>query len=44
MAHGIAALNLSVVRNIVISWVITLPIGAALSILFFYMLKGFFSA
>ena len=42
MAHGIAALNLGVVRNIVISWVITLPIGAAFSIVFFYMLKGFF--
>lgn len=40
MARGIAALNLGVVRNIVISWVITLPIGAALSIVFFYMLKA----
>ncbi|MEH6454335.1 MAG: inorganic phosphate transporter [Psychromonas sp.] len=43
MARGIAALNLGVVRNIVISWVITLPIGAALSIVFFYMLKAVFS-
>ena len=43
MARGIAALNLGVVRNIVISWVVTLPIGAGLSILFFYMLKGIFS-
>lgn len=43
MARGIAALNLSVVRNIVISWVVTLPIGAALSIVFFYMLKAAFS-
>ncbi|MCK5820225.1 MAG: inorganic phosphate transporter, partial [Psychromonas sp.] len=42
MAHGIAALNLGVVRNIVISWVVTLPIGAAFSVVFFYMLKGFF--
>jgi PiT family inorganic phosphate transporter len=40
MARGIAALNLGVVRNIVISWIITLPIGAALSIIFFYMLKA----
>lgn len=43
MARGIAALNLGVVRNIVISWIITLPIGAALSIVFFYLLKGIFS-
>ena len=43
MAKGIAALNLGVVRNIVVSWVVTLPIGAALSILFFYMLKAVFS-
>ena len=42
MAKGIAALNLGVVRNIVVSWVVTLPIGAALSILFFYMLKAAF--
>ena len=43
MARGIAALNLGVVRNIVISWVVTLPIGAGLSIVFFYMLKSIFS-
>ncbi len=43
MARGIAALNLGVVRNIVISWVVTLPIGAGLSIVFFFMLKGIFS-
>ncbi|WP_298939477.1 inorganic phosphate transporter [uncultured Psychromonas sp.] len=43
MARGIAALNLGVVRNIVISWVVTLPIGAGLSIIFFYILKSIFS-
>ena len=43
MARGIAALNLGVVRNIVISWIVTLPIGAGLSILFFYILKSIFS-
>jgi len=43
MARGIAALNLGVVRNIVISWVVTLPIGAGFSIVFFYILKGIFS-
>ncbi|MCE2595977.1 inorganic phosphate transporter [Motilimonas cestriensis] len=44
MARGIAALNLGVVRSIVVSWVITLPIGALLSIMFFYMLRGMFIA
>lgn len=44
MARGIAALNLGVVRNIVVSWVVTLPAGAIMSIMFFYMLKGIFSA
>ncbi len=39
MARGIAALNLSVIRNIFISWVVTLPIGALLSIIFFYIIK-----
>ena len=42
MARGIAAINLGVVRNIVISWVITLPIGGALSILFFWLLTAIF--
>ncbi len=40
MARGIAALNLSVIRNIFVSWVVTLPIGAVLSIIFFYIIKG----
>ena len=44
MARGIAAINLGVVRNIVISWVITLPIGAGLSIIFFWIMKAIFSA
>ncbi|GLS90859.1 phosphate transporter [Psychromonas marina] len=43
MARGIAALNLGVVRNIVVSWVVTLPVGAGLSIVFFYLLKAMFS-
>ncbi len=43
MARGIAAINIGVVRNIVVSWVITLPAGAALSIMFFFMIKGIFS-
>ena len=42
MARGIAAINIGVVRNIVVSWVVTLPAGAGLSIIFFYMIKGIF--
>jgi len=43
MARGIAALNMNVVRTIFMSWVITLPAGAILSIMIFFMLKGIFS-
>ncbi|NVK22207.1 MAG: inorganic phosphate transporter [Kangiellaceae bacterium] len=43
MARGIAALNLGVVRNIFVSWVVTLPAGALLSIIFFYIFKAIFS-
>ncbi|PCH96313.1 MAG: inorganic phosphate transporter PiT family protein [Gammaproteobacteria bacterium] len=43
MARGIAAINLNVVRNIVVSWVITLPIGAGLSIMFFWMMQAAFT-
>jgi PiT family inorganic phosphate transporter len=42
MARGIAAINIGVVRNIVVSWVVTLPAGAGLSIIFFYIIKASF--
>ncbi|WP_269618787.1 inorganic phosphate transporter [Zhongshania sp. BJYM1] len=42
LARGIAALNLSVIRNIFMSWIITLPAGAGLAILFFFILKALF--
>ncbi len=42
LARGIAAINLNMVRTIFISWVVTLPAGAILSIIFFYILKGIF--
>ncbi|NOZ10817.1 MAG: inorganic phosphate transporter [Gammaproteobacteria bacterium] len=41
-ARGIAALNLRVVGSIFMSWAITLPAGAGLSIMFFFMFKGIF--
>ncbi|MFA7557949.1 MAG: inorganic phosphate transporter [Hydrogenophaga sp.] len=42
LARGIAALNLEVVRNIFMSWVVTLPAGAFFAIVFFYILKAIF--
>ncbi|WP_068715058.1 inorganic phosphate transporter [Vibrio tritonius] len=42
-ARGIAALNLGVVRNIVASWIITLPAGALLAVVFFYAIQGVFA-
>jgi len=42
IARGIGALNLRVVRNIMLSWVVTLPAGAILAIAFFFLLKGIF--
>jgi PiT family inorganic phosphate transporter len=41
-ARGIAALNLRTVGSIFMSWVITLPAGAGLAILFFFLFKGIF--
>lgn len=42
MARGIGALNLRVIGTIFSSWVITLPAGAGLSILYFFILTGIF--
>lgn len=35
LARGIAAINLGIVRTIFMSWIVTLPAGAILSIMFF---------
>ncbi|HCJ29303.1 MAG TPA: phosphate permease, partial [Pseudomonas sp.] len=42
IARGIGALNLGVIGKIFMSWLITLPVGAALSILFFTILQAIF--
>ncbi len=42
LARGIGALNLGVVGTIFMSWIITLPAGALLSLFFFYFFKGIF--
>jgi len=43
LARGLGALDLRVVLNIVISWVVTLPAGAILAMLFYFTIKGIFS-
>ncbi|MFV0277336.1 MAG: inorganic phosphate transporter [Parahaliea sp.] len=41
-ARGIAALNLRIIGQIFLSWIITLPAGAGLAIMFFFMFRGMF--
>lgn len=43
LAGGISALNLGVIRNIFLSWVVTLPAGAGLAIVYFEVIKWVFS-
>ncbi len=40
LARGIAALDLTVVRTIFMSWIVTLPAGAVLAIVFFYLFQA----
>lgn len=42
MARGIGALNLGVVGKIFVSWIVTLPVGAILSVIFFYLFRTIF--
>jgi phosphate/sulfate permease len=41
-ARGLNALNMRTVRDIVLSWIVTLPVSAFISILMFYILKAIF--
>lgn len=41
-ARGIKAINLNVIKEIIVSWFVTVPIGAFLSVLFFFILKLIF--
>ena len=43
LARGIGALDLRVVLNIIISWVVTLPAGGIMAMFFYFTLKGLFS-
>ncbi|MDX1529728.1 MAG: inorganic phosphate transporter [Gammaproteobacteria bacterium] len=40
VARGIAAINLRVVQAIFVSWIVTLPAGALLAVVFFYLLEA----
>ncbi|EED32082.1 phosphate transporter [gamma proteobacterium NOR5-3] len=42
LARGIAAIDLRVIGSIFLSWLITLPAGAILAIVFFFTLRGIF--
>jgi phosphate/sulfate permease len=41
LAKGINALNLKTVKDIVLSWAVTIPVCAILSVIVFYILKAF---
>ena len=43
LARGLSSVNAGVVGRIILSWLITLPVGAGLSVLFFFIFKGIFS-
>jgi PiT family inorganic phosphate transporter len=42
MAGGMRALNLNMIREIILSWIITVPASAGISICFFYLLRWCF--
>ncbi len=42
LARGIGAIDLRVIGKIILSWIVTLPIGGLLAAFFFFMLKGIF--
>ena len=43
LARGLSAVNAGVVGRIILSWLITLPVGAGLSVLFFFIFKAIFN-
>lgn len=43
MARGVGAIDLRVLSGIVMSWLITLPVGGILAAIFFYILRAIFS-
>ncbi len=43
LARGIGAIDLRVIGGIIVSWLVTLPVGGVLAALIFFMLKGMFT-
>jgi PiT family inorganic phosphate transporter len=42
LARGIGALDLRVIGGIILSWFITVPVGAILAAIIFYILRAIF--
>lgn len=42
LARGLQALNLKTLRDVAVSWIVTIPICAIISIVFFYILRSIF--
>jgi PiT family inorganic phosphate transporter len=43
LARGVGAIDLRVIGGIIVSWVVTLPVGGVLAALFYFTLKGMFA-
>lgn len=43
LARGVGAIDLRVIGGIIVSWLVTLPIGGVLAAIFFFTLKGMFT-
>ncbi|MDH3640254.1 MAG: inorganic phosphate transporter, partial [Gammaproteobacteria bacterium] len=43
LARGVGAIDLRVIGGIIVSWLVTLPVGGVLAALFFFTLKGMFT-
>ena len=44
MTSGLAAVDLRVIRDILAAWLISIPAGAGMAMLFFFALKGIFGS
>jgi PiT family inorganic phosphate transporter len=43
LARGVGAIDIRVIGGIVMSWLVTLPVGGVLAALIFFTLKGIFT-
>jgi PiT family inorganic phosphate transporter len=43
LARGVGAIDVRVIGGIVMSWLVTLPVGGVLAALIFFTLKGIFT-